>query len=317
MQELAKEFVPCADEVWWLCNRAGPEGEYFVRVADQGHYGKNPKTATRQGIYGAAPSGEFLASINTNNADAMIGMLKKALAKWKELPKEKRLCDKPLDDKGRTRLEAQFPTDGLALRLYSRDLPREEKPKGYFANAWNTDTAWFNAVEARSFLPATPKAGDKHDVPAELVSRLAQCHLLDNVRGQTVAYDEKNVETASMTTEVVAVDGDTVTLRFTGKSRASAKGKWPVRGFDDANNPTEQERSMDVKLLGKATFDLGKKRFTAFELVAAGMRKGGTQYNGRPDDLGEHPIGFVFQLAGDSPADRVAPAFVWAYRWRR
>jgi hypothetical protein len=74
---------------------------------------------------------------------------------------------------------------------------------------------------------------------------------------------------------------------------------------------------MNLKLLGKATFDLAKKRFTAFELVAAGLRKGGTQYNGRPDDLGEHAIGFVFQLAGDSPSDRVAPAFVWAYRWRR
>jgi hypothetical protein len=317
VQEIAKNFVPCADEVWWLQNRAGPECDYFRAIAEKGHYGGNGKGTTRQGIYAAAPGGEFLASCNTNDPDAMIAMLTKALAKWRELPKEKRLRDAPLDDKGRTRMESQFPADGLALRAWSRDLPRAEKARGYFAHAWNTDTCWFTADEARSFLPTEPTAGATHDVPAALVRRLSRCHLLDNVRGQTMAYDDKNITAASLKVDVVSVDGDTVTLKLSGESKAAAKGRWPVKGFDDADKPSEQERSMELALLGKAVFDLAKKRFTAFELVAAGTRRGGTQYNGRSDDLAPQPIGFAFTLATDSPSDRVAPAFVWAYGWRR
>ncbi len=309
--------MPCADEVWWLQNRQGPECEFFQAVADLGHYGRNPKGTTRQGIYAAAPSGEFLASINTNDADAMADMLTRALEKWKSLSKEKRLREKPLDEKGRTRLEASCPAAGLVLRQYSRDLPREKPQKGWTAKAWNTDTAWFTAEEARSMLPAEPKAGDKHAVPEALVRRLARCQLLDNVRGQTSDYPDRCVSKAGLDVEVVSVEGDLVTVKLTGATVTLQNGKWPIGGNDDADKSTEQERGYQATLLGKATYDLKKKRFTSFELVAAGMRTGGTQYNVRANDLGAAPLGFVFQLATDSPSDRVAPAFVWAYGWKR
>jgi hypothetical protein len=71
-------------------------------------------------------------------------------------------------------------------------------------------------------------------------------------------------------------------------------------------------------LLGTATFDLKKERFLSFELVAVGTRWGATQFNVRSDDLGPAGMGFYFTLAGDSPAERVAPAhFFQVYRWNR
>jgi hypothetical protein len=35
----------------------------------------------------------------------------------------------------------------------------------------------------------------------------------------------------------------------------------------------------------------------------------------RGEDMGPAPIGWVFSLAGDSLAERVAPAFLRAYGW--
>jgi hypothetical protein len=93
-------------------------------------------------------------------------------------------------------------------------------------------------------------------------------------------------------------------------------GRWPVEGFADMNAPSEQRRSVETRLIGRAAYDVAKARFVAFEMVAAGSRSGATQYNARADDLGPAPIGFVFTLAGDDPADRVAPAFFWGYGWR-
>ena len=64
-----------------------------------------------------------------------------------------------------------------------------------------------------------------------------------------------------------------------------------------------------MRLLGTASFDLTKGRFTAFELVAVGVRAGSTQLNGRRGDTDPAPIGILFTLAGDDPCDRIAPAF--------
>ena len=78
---------------------------------------------------------------------------------------------------------------------------------------------------------------------------------------------------------------------------------------------TAQERGYDAALLGGAWFDRESGRFTRFELIAAGRRWGGTQYNGRGDDLGLAGMGVLLTLAEDSPADRVPPAFLQLYGW--
>jgi len=52
-----------------------------------------------------------------------------------------------------------------------------------------------------------------------------------------------------------------------------------------------------------------KECFLTFEMVAIGSRWGGTQNNSRKYDLDGAPIGLLFTLAGDSPCERVAPAF--------
>lgn len=317
MQELAKEFVPCADEVWNLQHVKGPEGELFRKVAEQGHYGGRTKpTDTRQGIYACSPSGELLASINSTSTEAMTKMLEKALAKWKEMPDEKKwLAPAPeAGAKGLERWERLFPADGLALRMFSRDLPREKEMDPAWATAWNTDTCWFRKAEARRLMPAEIAEGALHEIPRDLVLRLACSTLLDNVRGQTIPFRAEEIAEATLAVEVDSVKDGVARVRFAGHTKASAVGKWRVNGFD----PTvaEQKRGYDAELLGRGVWDVAKERFVEFELVAAGTRWGGTQYNGRPNDLGENPMGHVLRLAADSPSDRVAPAHIYGYGWK-
>jgi hypothetical protein len=197
------------------------------------------------------------------------------------------------------RPEALYPEDGLVLRVFSRDLPRENLPKDWRGTAWNQDYAWFRKDEVRSMLPARLSTGERQVVPAALVRRLARLNFVDNVRGQTPAFNDK---------DLVVV--------FRGATRAETAGKWAVAGYRDMNNPTEQKAYIDLKLYGRGKFDIGSERFRSFEMAALGTRYGATQYNGRTDDFGPAPIGYALVKAGNTSAERVAPANYWSYGWR-
>ena len=307
MRKLAGRFVAAADEVWFLQNRKGPECEFFKGFCEEGHYGGRTRpTNTRQGIYCCTPSGRFLASVNSTDPRRVATMLEQALDAWRKTRKKDRYLEAAPDAgaAAQTRGEARYPTGGLVLKVYTRDLPRAKKPgRGWRGVAWNQDFAWFREAEARSFLPERPRKGARHAVPAKLARRLARCHLVDNVRGQTRSYQDPQVESAELTAVITAVVGTRVELRLEGATRAASPG-WGNR-----------ERGMETKLLGKATFDLAGGRFVAFEMVAVASRWGATRYNAREDDPGPAPMGVLFVLAGDSPAERVAPAFLHSYGW--
>lgn len=303
MQKLAARFVAAADEVYRMQNlRTGtdPECRLFQKFAEKGHY-RRPG-ATRQGTYCVTPSGLLLGSINSNDPARIADLLEKSLAKWDKIErKERLLADDPAKRRGEIkRPERHYPRGGLVLNVASRDMPREGRTPAparakWREKAWNQDFAWFTRSEARQFVPAEAKVGKKHDLPRALIDRLACAHLVDNVRGQTSPFDEGEVEKARLTAEVTAVKGDVVTLRLEGQTRTARE--------------EPRRHGLEMRLLGQATFDLARGRFLTFELVAVGSRWGSTQLNGRRGDTDEAPIGILLTLAGDSPCERVAPAF--------
>ena len=89
--------------------------------------------------------------------------------------------------------------------------------------------------------------------------------------------------------------GNVVTLRLEGETLTANEGR--------------RKHGLDMRLLGKATYDVTKECFLTFEMVALGARWGGTQNNSRRYDLEAAPIGLLFTLAGDSLCERVAPGF--------
>ncbi|MFT7640267.1 MAG: hypothetical protein ACI9G1_002008, partial [Pirellulaceae bacterium] len=126
-------------------------------------------------------------------------------------------------------------------------------------------------------------------------------HLIDNVYALNYTYFPKEaVEKARVTATVEQVEGDLVSLRYEGETRASIVSPKKI-GFEP-------------KLLGRAKYNLKEQKFVSFELVAVGMRWGLGNCNQRHDP---NPalMGIVFTLAGDSAAERLPPAFISRYGW--
>lgn len=301
MIELSKKFVPSTDEVWRLQRGTDPECIFFQKMAEQGHYGGNPGSS-RQGIYVCAPSGEFLASINSNDPDRVLQMMKQGLAAWQSLPNNKR----QLTEKGtvtpKHRWEDSYPEDGLVLNVISRDLPEKCDPSLPCETKWNQDYVWFSKTESREWLGSKPQLGDVQDLPEPLVNRLARLHFVDNVKGQTNRFRSDGVEGSKISTKVVGIAKSIVTLEIAGDTRAIAPENW----WQSANGVV-------TKLQGFAKFDMQKEQFVEFEIVALGRRWGQTRFNGRRRDPQSGPLGFVLRLA-DQDAPRIAPAWISHYQ---
>ena len=299
MQKLAAEFVVAAD----ACDRMQKE---FCQDEDALLFRKFAKQRTlkasnrggAQGHYAVAPSGELLAASSSSNYKLLVEMMKQGLAKWATLPREKRLLPKPPDPKAAEnwrRKEELYPDDGLVLRVVARDQKRERWPDS------NLDYAWFRKDEARALLPVKPKKDAKHDVPRELVQRLACFHLLDNVHALNYTFFPKEaIEKARLTSTVIQIKGDLVSLSFDGETRASLVSPKKI-GYEP-------------KLLGRATFNLKEQKFSSFELLAVGLRWGLGNCNQRHNPA-PALMGIVFTLAGGSQAERLPPAFISRYGW--
>lgn len=315
MQALAARFVAVADEVGRLQRGDDAECRFFRGFAEKGHYaGRTQPSDTRQGIYAVTAGGDLLASINTRDGAQVAAMLETALARYAELSPEQRTGTAAQADEvaasARRRFEALYPEDGLVLAVFTRDLPRPRVPRDWRGRAWNQDHAWFRADEVRALVPEA-EVGAECAVPLPLLHRIVRCHLIDSVRGQTPAHREEDIRHAQLTVTTRAVEGDVLVLALRGRVRVERHGTWSTQGFQP---PREgQSLGFDATLLGDARFDRKAARIVAFRLLAAGTRWGGTQFNGRHDDLAPAPMGVAFTLAQDG--ERTAPSLHWVYGW--
>jgi hypothetical protein len=307
VQKLAAGYIPAADASDRIQSKSSKDEDALLF---QQFGGQRTVPSTRacnglgQGQYAVTPSGELLASSASADPKEVAAMLREGLAQWAKLPKEKRLLAKAPDPAAAgawRKYDKLYPADGLVLRSVCRDLPRADVPP-HLRDAWNQDFAWFRKAEARSFLPADPAIGAKHEVPRLLVERLARFSLTDNVRALNYNYFSTDaVERARLTTTVTGRNGDLLSIKLEGETRCA--------------KPDPEGYGYEAKLLGNAMFDAKAGRFTTFELIAVGPRWGKGNCNLRHDDPGPAPMGVVFELAGDSPIDRIPPTHVGRYQW--
>jgi hypothetical protein len=312
------EFLPLAENCSPLQTQQDAKGEFFRLVAEQGHYGgRTVPSATRQGQYAFTPDGHLLASINTRDADKMLGMMRQALDRWHAMRDDRRAGRAAADARSYERDPRYpdfYPSDGLVLKQTLRDLPR---PEGHPSpqrrpEAVNFDYAWFTRDEMRGLLPERLEVGARRDLPRPIVRRLARFHLLDSVRGETPPWRDEHVRSIHMSTSVTAVEGTRVHLCLDGRVLNRQEGTWAIRPFQEKLEG--MTRGYDCRLRGELVYDIAAQRFERFDLVAAGDRWGGTEHNNRQEDLPSSPMGIFFQLAGSAPADRTPPhANLWDY----
>jgi len=309
---LASSFVPIAENASYLQRQQDAEGDLFRLIAEQGHYGgRSEPTDTRQGMYACTADGRLLASCNVHGADRLLPVLRRALARWAEAGP----APGPGSEGGTdARYLRQPPPQGLVLRVWSRDLPRDPgsdpRPDDWRRRAFNLDHAWFTAREAEALLPAPAVPGAVAPWPAGLARRLFRYHCIDNVRGEPPMWQPQECEAAEAEVCVRSVQAGRVWLSVSGQARLRGAASW----VDDWTRAAQRsERGLDVSLQGDLEWDGAAGRFTRCELLAAGTRWGATQYNSRADDPGPAPIGWAFDLAdGTLPGDATPPQGVGA-----
>lgn len=299
--------------MWRLHHEKGRDCDLFRKIAEQGHYaGRTVPSDTRQGIYCAAPSGALLASVNSNNPKRVAAVLEAALAKWETLePNARRL--EGLEDETKSEghdFVAVQPEGSVVLAVTARDLSQTATGDDWRLSAYNVDFAWLRPHELPEFVPDL-SIGAAKDVSERLVKRFAALHFVDTVRGQSPPFEDAQVELATLRVKTVAVTGNLQRVEFDGATRARAAGRWSIANFRDRKAPSDQERSVELRLGGMALFDRETNRLVEFHLVGDGTRRGGTQFNERTDDLESSRIGFAVTLA--PPEERIAPASFWRY----
>ena len=303
MIDIAKSFVATTDEVYRLDTEEDSDCRFFQVMADHGHYGVRKKGKSRQGIYVFTAQGEFLSSINSLSADAVLKTIKQGLAKWQQLP-ESEPINESVVLKPKHRWEDYCPRDkGLVLNSYSRDLMSTDNPNGDRSPFWNRDSAWFSEDEALQLIPEDVRSGklmpgDTYLLPDVFVSRICRIHLVDAVKGQTEAFAASETVGSKITATVVERTETLLKLKLSGNTKARHSGR--------------RDRGVETTLRGSATFDFARNRFTEFEFVALGNRWGATQFNDRRRQLEKTPIGYTFNLA--TPDDPIiVPGIFWAY----
>jgi hypothetical protein len=289
-----KHFIPAADEVDKLRRGSEPASKFFQSIAQRSF----TRLRTTQGTYIVSPAGVLIDFGNVIATNKMKSFLENGLKKFEALPRSEQL-GKPRKQGG---AKSRYPKDGLVLsvtlrKLYSRQ-PRTAREK-IGVVAWNTDFAWFKKNKARRFLPAKPKQGEQYAIPDKLIQRLARFHFTDTVRAFADVYPRRCVKEATMTATILDVAQQVVSLRFDGEVHTSQ---------DDARStgrlPRKPRRGYEAKLLGYAKFDLKKKRFLSFELLAFGTNRGGGARANFEDPV---KMGVLLELAEKGPAYQVEP----------
>lgn len=315
--------MTATDEVWRLQRESDPECQFF-QTAVAGRAGR--LGGSHQGTYVFSPNGKLLARINSLSADRVLAVLDRGLAEWASLPDAERHLKDPSQLLPRHRWENSYPKGGLVLESIHRDLtalaeptptsqpatPPTGQPNAVRAKKpvrWNRDHVWFHRSEVEGWIPNPPEPGTERTVAAPLVLRLAQFHLVDNVRGQEGPFAPADIQHAEMQTRVVSVEGSQVQLEITGRTSAESDGEWKL-GENDWKHFPNRPRSLTTSIVGRATYDRDLGQFSRFELVAIGDAQGGSGLNGRRK---KSQLGFLMRLAPDTPQHRIAPAFADIY----
>jgi len=297
IQALAKEFVPAAEEVEFLCSEnaqrrqqqaqtfAGGLFQAFGRQVAQFDPPNWHEPGTKQGIYAIGPNGEYLgARFAGGEAASVRQMLTAALQRWEQVRRQRNYANSPIPDAAATEpCPISCDPGGAILRATSRDLPSAADPTrgrrfhqvpdglnmwiNFTKWAWNNEWLALSPAEVRALQPAEGQG----DVPTALAKKPAPRLLIDNVRGQTRGWTEAEVRSIS--------------VRY---RREGAK----VAYFGDFSIQS-QGRSYAGQIYGEGRYEGGLKEMS---WLCIGPRAGRDVFNQREQDPGPIPLGIVIDL---------------------
>jgi hypothetical protein len=155
------------------------------------------------------------------------------------------------------------------------------------------------AAEWNSLVPARCSKGDRFPVPRPVADRLCRHYLVDLVRvgGNGGPRRPEQVLSQEVGLTVDAVSSERIRLRLDGSAQFVIHG--PEYGAKGKEGKVD-----DFQLLGFLDYDVSRKVFTRFDIVALSE-------TGNFDEAGRviRPLGVAFELTqASAPADHVAPS---------
>src|SRR5262245_29279134 len=231
-----KEFVPLAANGWGFGAVLTARGEVVAPPLHSGDTGD--------------PDG-------TNNPFAP-KRLHAFLEKFKQLAPEIRtasIAELPSSWKGKAL--ANPPAEGLILKKYNRGFHRDAEGKMHpDGQILYHDSLWMTKAEWQSLVPENPRVGVSFTVPPFLVSRLGVHHgsAIAPANGVKISPSPK----PNLTLTVEDVSPDQLRLRLQGSLHISEYVS-PVKIGE-----------IDYQVCGCLHYDLKKKTFSRFDMVAVG-----------------------------------------------
>ena len=264
-----------------------------------------------QGLYVITPSGRLIAGTTEHsNPDRVLAEMRKGLEAYAQLPKSDRLLPREPDVRSdRVEFPAEQgepPEGGLVLRMVTRGLAdsgvsRDDTRHSFF---YKLDRVWLTREQARSFVPAALRVGEKTAVHGLGLAIITRLHLGVFVQPNQ-PWNAEDVKSAELTSEITSLRGDVVEVRFEGSARYEANSQY-------------NQRRYTPRMLGRASYNTRRQKFDSFELVAVGTHTlGNTGDDQRVFGRGPQsiPLGVLFTLNGTNSNDNVPPEHLRQYAW--
>jgi hypothetical protein len=280
-------------------------------------------------------SGKVLES---NNHSGLGFNMKEALRKWRALPAAERAPGAvkvgELGEIDVSRALPSPPPGGLIVKVYYRAFMRDGGKLRYVVgkDLWHDeqgqrtddvydvqypgtnvapqaqpDHMWLSEGEWKSLLPAAPREGETHAVPAAITDRIIRWHLNPlTVYGVTNALNPQAVRAGELNLTVDSVAPESVRLRLDGF--ASLGTAAPPPDVVAGKRACMDHWGYEPRLLGMLEYDPNGQRITRFDVVALGDHFGPLATGDGASRVGLQPLGISFELVTKaSPADCYPP----------
>lgn len=273
------KVVPVAVDTQIVHAQKDAEGEFYRRYNQMGSCGT---------IRVITASGKEISQVGKN--------WEQILAEFKKLPVEERMPKVgELTNPDRTAPLNRLPQGALRIKLYSRGLERDEKGE-LRSKSWKEwwqklerggdwpaksepgyDYLWLTEANWQSLVPAEMKKGHKYDLPKALLKKIVCDPLTHNAwsRNPPISWHPKHIRSLELDLTVTEVSAASVQVRLQGVVllEAPLKDAWGgARPKTRKGEPIvgDHQLKFDGRMLGYLTYDLQKKAFTRFDVVALG-----------------------------------------------
>jgi hypothetical protein len=268
--------------------------------------------------------GEFFSCKGKHCRDCDV---RAALAAWNKLPESKRQPGAMrIGDLGKVDPKLRTPPPGgLILQVYESrlagdlrgELRRRDKAEtfGWGVYEPGRDYVWLTEADWKSLVPTDRKKGDRFPLPA-CVAEPMIARLTDWSEANGAHWEQpKHVRSQELTLTVEEISSAAIRLRLEGAVRLAHDAPKAAVRYDPALRPLHHEdpkafARCDAHLLGYLNYDLNKKAFTRFDVVALGEYVGPLLNPYRNADrqnfylIKPCPLGVTFEIA---PAGLVVP----------